>query len=69
MTRLPISSPENQILSQATQIWGSQHEATAWLNQPHPELQDQTPNALLGTEACIDRVENLLAALDFGFPI
>jgi putative toxin-antitoxin system antitoxin component (TIGR02293 family) len=57
------------ILSIAERIWGNEADATAWLNNPHPELQGATPLSLLKTEAGGRAVETLLAALEHGFPV
>jgi putative toxin-antitoxin system antitoxin component (TIGR02293 family) len=59
----------SHILSMADRIWGSESDATEWLNSPHPELQGATPLALLKTEAGGRAVEALLGALEFGFPV
>lgn len=59
----------SHVLSLATRIWGTEQDATAWLNNPHPELQGATPLSLLRTEAGGRTVETLLAALEFGFPV
>ncbi len=59
----------DNILSVAERIWGNEADATAWLNNPHPELQGATPLSLLKTEAGGRAVESLLAALEYGFPL
>jgi putative toxin-antitoxin system antitoxin component (TIGR02293 family) len=56
-------------LELATRVWGSETDATDWLNSPHPELDGATPFSLLKTEAGGRAVEGLLAALEFGFPV
>jgi putative toxin-antitoxin system antitoxin component (TIGR02293 family) len=57
------------VLALATRVWGKEKDATAWLNNPHPELRGDTPLSLLRTEAGGRAVETLLAALEFGFPV
>lgn len=59
----------SHILTLAERVWGSEKDATDWLNQAHPELQGATPLSLLKTEAGGRAVEALLAALEFGFPV
>jgi putative toxin-antitoxin system antitoxin component (TIGR02293 family) len=58
----------SHILSIAERIWGTEKDATEWLNGSHPELQGATPISLLRTEAGGRAVEALLGALEFGFP-
>jgi putative toxin-antitoxin system antitoxin component (TIGR02293 family) len=59
----------NHVLSIAERVWGSEVDATEWLNSPHPELQGATPLSMLRTEAGGRAIEALLGALDFGFPV
>lgn len=59
----------DHVLELAERVWGSEADATEWLNSPHPELDGATPFSLLKTEAGGRAVEALLAALEFGFPV
>jgi putative toxin-antitoxin system antitoxin component (TIGR02293 family) len=53
----------------AERIWQSESEAIGFLLRPHVELGQSSPYALLNTESGGRAVENLLAALEFGFPV
>jgi putative toxin-antitoxin system antitoxin component (TIGR02293 family) len=53
----------------AERIWRSEAEAIRFLLRPHVELGQASPYALLNTESGGRRVENLLAALEYGFPV
>jgi putative toxin-antitoxin system antitoxin component (TIGR02293 family) len=59
----------SHVLSVAERVWGNEKDATAWLNNPHPELGGESPLSLLRTEAGGRAVEALLGALEFGFPV
>jgi putative toxin-antitoxin system antitoxin component (TIGR02293 family) len=56
-------------LTVAERIWRSEAEAIRFLLRPHVELGQAAPYALLNTESGGRRVENLLAALEYGFPV
>jgi putative toxin-antitoxin system antitoxin component (TIGR02293 family) len=53
----------------AVRIWGNEADASEWLNQPHSELNGAAPASLLDTEAGVQAVEELLGALEYGFPV
>jgi len=53
----------------AERIWQNEAEAIGFLLRPHAELQRASPYSLLGTESGGRTVENLLAALEYGFPV
>jgi putative toxin-antitoxin system antitoxin component (TIGR02293 family) len=53
----------------AERIWQNQAEAIGFLLRPHVELGRASPYSLLNTESGGRRVENLLAALQYGFPV
>jgi putative toxin-antitoxin system antitoxin component (TIGR02293 family) len=53
----------------AERIWQSELEAIRFLLRPHVELGQVSPYSLLNTESGGRTVENLLAALEFGFPV
>jgi putative toxin-antitoxin system antitoxin component (TIGR02293 family) len=59
----------DRMLSLAAEVWGNAEEAQLWLDTPHPELRGAKPSSLLGTSQGRSRVENLLHALDEGFPV
>lgn len=58
-----------RVLTLATAIWGEMQKAVQWLNTPHLQLQGATPYSLLRTESGGRQVEDLLIALDHGFPV
>jgi putative toxin-antitoxin system antitoxin component (TIGR02293 family) len=68
--RFPPRSAEPQAAwLLAEQIWGNRKDADAWMTTPHFELEGRTPASLLTTKLGEHRVENLLSALENGFPV
>jgi putative toxin-antitoxin system antitoxin component (TIGR02293 family) len=53
----------------AERIWRNERDAIGFLLRPHVELGQVSPYSLLNTESGGRAVENLLAALEFGFPV
>jgi putative toxin-antitoxin system antitoxin component (TIGR02293 family) len=53
----------------AERIWQNEAEAMRFLLKPHVELGGVSPYSLLATESGGRAVENLLAALEYGFPV
>jgi hypothetical protein len=57
-----------KVFLQAESIWQDSHRALEWLAKPHPELNYQIPAALLKSAQGLERVQNLLGAIEYGFP-
>lgn len=55
-----------EILSRATDIFGSQEEAERWLDRPATGLDGRRPIELLSTPAGVDIVETYLTRLEYG---
>lgn len=55
-----------EILSRATDVFGSQVEAERWLEQPAIGLDQRRPIDLLATPAGVELVEEHLTRLDYG---
>jgi putative toxin-antitoxin system antitoxin component (TIGR02293 family) len=53
----------------AERIWRNEGDAIRFLLRPHVELGKVSPYSLLNTESGGRAVENLLAALEYGFPV
>jgi len=53
----------------AERIWQSEADAIRFLLRPHVELGQASPYSLLNTESGGRAVENLLAALEYGYPV
>ena len=53
----------------AERIWQNEADAIRFVLRPHVELGGVSPYSLLNTESGGRTVENLLAALEFGFPV
>jgi putative toxin-antitoxin system antitoxin component (TIGR02293 family) len=53
----------------AERIWQNEADAIRFLLRPHVELGQVSPYSVLNTESGGRAVENLLAALEFGFPV
>jgi putative toxin-antitoxin system antitoxin component (TIGR02293 family) len=58
-----------KVFLQAESIWQDSHSALEWLAKPHPELGDEIPAALLKSAQGLERVQNLLGAIEYGFPV
>jgi putative toxin-antitoxin system antitoxin component (TIGR02293 family) len=63
------ASPWQEILARATQTFGSEDQATAWLKRPAAPLQDQTPQSLIATPEGFRQVEQLLGKIDHGIAV
>jgi len=59
----------SRVFAFAEKVWGNQKDAADWMNRPHMELGGATPYSMLRTEAGGHAVENVLAALEYGFPV
>jgi putative toxin-antitoxin system antitoxin component (TIGR02293 family) len=57
-----------RIVTAARDLWGDQ-DARAFLNHPHPMLEDRTPLAAARTGTGARRVEAILAAIEWGLPV
>ena len=57
-----------KVFFQAESIWQDSHSALEWLAKPHPELNDEIPATLLKSPQGLERVQNLLGAIEYGFP-
>lgn len=55
-----------EILGQATELFGSQTEAEAWLQRPAMALEQRRPIDLLSTPAGVESVEDHLTRLEYG---
>ncbi|WP_353646773.1 antitoxin Xre/MbcA/ParS toxin-binding domain-containing protein [Mesorhizobium sp. WSM2239] len=55
-----------EILSKATDVFGSQAEAEQWLERPAIGLDQRSPIDLLSTPAGVELVEDYLERLEFG---
>ncbi|MDE3195955.1 MAG: DUF2384 domain-containing protein [Acidobacteriota bacterium] len=58
-----------RVLAAAEYVWDDRDEAREWMNQPHRELDGQTPLDAARTELGARRVEALLDQLFFGLPV
>lgn len=55
-----------EILTRATEVFGSQQEAERWLEQPALGLEQRRPVDLLETPAGVKLVEDFLGRLEYG---
>jgi putative toxin-antitoxin system antitoxin component (TIGR02293 family) len=55
-----------EVLAKATDVFGSQEKAEAWLSRPAVGLNQQRPIDLLATAAGVELVESFLTRLDYG---
>jgi putative toxin-antitoxin system antitoxin component (TIGR02293 family) len=58
-----------RIVAAAHALWDDGDEARAFLNAPHPLLEGRTPLAAARTGAGARRVEEIIAALEWGLPV
>jgi len=56
-------------LAFSTRTWQSEADAIDWLLAPHIQLGGATPFSMLRTETGGRLVEQLMAALEYGFPV
>jgi putative toxin-antitoxin system antitoxin component (TIGR02293 family) len=73
-TRLSADESERterlaRVVALAESLWGDEDEARAFLNRPHPLLDDQTPLKVSRTELGARRVERVLHAAEHGLPL
>lgn len=59
----------SRVFAFAEKVWGNEKDAAEWMNRPHLELGGATPYSMLRTEAGGRAVENVLVALEYGFPV
>lgn len=55
-----------ELVARATDVFGSQDEAVAWLTRPAAGLDRRRPIDLIGTAAGLELVEDHLTRLDYG---
>jgi putative toxin-antitoxin system antitoxin component (TIGR02293 family) len=55
-----------EILGRATELFGSQAEAEAWLERPAMALDQRRPIDLLSTPAGVETIEEHLTRLEYG---
>lgn len=55
-----------QIVTRATEVFGDEHEAQLWLNEPKNALQGQTPLEVIMTEPGVHQVETMLGRIEHG---
>jgi len=58
-----------RIVALAEGTWEERDDSRAFLNQPHPLLDDRTPLDVAATELGARRVEQLLHNVDHGLPL
>jgi putative toxin-antitoxin system antitoxin component (TIGR02293 family) len=54
------------LMTQATEVFGTPAQASTWLTRPHPLLEDQTPLRRARTPWGLAKVQGLLVALRYG---
>jgi len=58
-----------RVVALAETLWDGEDEARAFLNRPHPLLENQTPLEVARTEIGARRVEQLLNDAEHGLPL
>lgn len=58
-----------RIVAMAEALWDEASDARAFLNRPHPLLDDETPINVARTELGARRVERLLHDVEHGLPL
>jgi putative toxin-antitoxin system antitoxin component (TIGR02293 family) len=58
-----------RIVALTEAIWQNEAEARAFLNRPHPLLDDETPLEVARTDLGARRVEGLLHDVEHGLPL
>ena len=54
------------LLTQATEVFGSPTQASTWLTRPHPSLDGETPLRRARTPWGMSKVQSMLVALRYG---
>lgn len=54
------------LLTQATEVFGSPAQASTWLTRPHPSLDGETPLKRARTPWGMSKVQSMLVALRYG---
>jgi putative toxin-antitoxin system antitoxin component (TIGR02293 family) len=54
------------LLTQATEVFGSPTQASTWLTRPHPSLDGETPLRRARTPWGMSKVQSILVALRYG---
>lgn len=54
------------LLTQATEVFGSPTQASTWLTMPHPSLDDETPLKRARTPWGRSKVQSILVGLHYG---
>lgn len=54
------------LLTQATEVFGSPAQASTWLTRPHPSLDGETPLKRARTPWVMSKVQSILVALRYG---
>lgn len=54
------------LMTQATEVFGSPTRASTWLTQPHPSLDGETPLRRARTPWGMSKVQSILVALRYG---
>ena len=54
------------LLTKATEVFGSPTQASTWLTRPHPSLDGETPLKRARTPWGMSKVQSILAALRYG---
>lgn len=74
--RVRLTSEESErterlarVVAQAESLWVEDEETRAFLNQPHPLLDDRAPIEVAATELGARRVEQLLHSVEQGLPL
>ena len=74
--RSRLSVPESErterlarVVALAENVWGDEREARAFLNRPHPLLENETPLNVARTEIGARRLERLLHGIEHGLPV
>lgn len=55
-----------RIVARAAEVFGDEHEAQRWLNEPKRPLQGQTPLEVIKTEPGVQQVDLLLGRIEHG---
>jgi putative toxin-antitoxin system antitoxin component (TIGR02293 family) len=73
-TRLKLGESERverlaRTMALAEEVWENREDAVAFLNEPHPMLEEKAPLDMAATELGARRVEQLLTQMEYGLPV
>jgi putative toxin-antitoxin system antitoxin component (TIGR02293 family) len=58
-----------RLMALAESVWENEDDARAFMNEPHPLLEERSPIDVAQTEVGARRIERILMELEYGLPV